>query len=115
MHRLGYVTSFRSAPHVAAKLDELATEAWDPEAADLDLRSTRELVALMNAQDATVPDAVAGAADAIAAAIDAIAGRLAGAAAGSSTSARERRAGSRSSTPPSASRRSPRPPASSPR
>ena len=44
------MTSFRPAPHVAAKLDELPTEAWDPEAADLDLRSTRELVALMNAR-----------------------------------------------------------------
>ena len=59
------------------KLDELPTEAWDPEGADLDLRSTRELVDLMNAQDATVPVAVAGAADAIATAIDAIAARLA--------------------------------------
>jgi N-acetylmuramic acid 6-phosphate etherase len=58
------------------KLDELPTEAWDPEGADLDLRSTRELVELMNAQDATVPAAVAGAAGAIAAAIDAIAARL---------------------------------------
>ena len=76
MRRLGYVTSFRPAPHVAAKLDELPTEAWDPEAADLDLRPTRDLVALMNAQDATVPDAVSGALDDIAAAIDAIASRL---------------------------------------
>jgi len=59
------------------KLDELPTEAWDPDGADLDLRSTRELVDVMNAQDATVPSAVAGAAEAIAAAIDAIAGRLA--------------------------------------
>ena len=58
------------------KLDELPTEAWDPEGADLDLRSTRELVDLMNAEDATVPVAVAGAAVAIAAAIDAIAARL---------------------------------------
>jgi N-acetylmuramic acid 6-phosphate etherase len=62
---------------VAVKLDELPTEAWDPEGADLDLRSTRELVDLMNAQDATVPVAVSGAAGAIAAAIDAIAARLA--------------------------------------
>jgi len=59
------------------KLDELPTEAWDPEGANLDLRSTRELVDLMNAQDATVPAAVAGAAGAIAATIDAIAARLA--------------------------------------
>jgi N-acetylmuramic acid 6-phosphate etherase len=71
------VTSFRPTAHVAVKLDELPTEAWDPEGADLDLRSTRELVDLMNAQDATVPAAVAGSAGAIAAAIDAIAARLA--------------------------------------
>jgi N-acetylmuramic acid 6-phosphate etherase len=71
------MTSFRPAADVAVKLDELPTEAWDPEGADLDLRSTRELVDLMNAQDAAVPAAVAGAAGAVAAAIDAIAARLA--------------------------------------
>ncbi len=57
-------------------LDELATEAWDADGADLDLRSTDELVELMNAEDASVPTAVAGATDAIAAAIDAVAARL---------------------------------------
>ena len=57
-------------------LDELATEAWNADDLDLDLRSTAELVELMNAEDASVPTAVAGAADAIAAAIDAIAARL---------------------------------------
>ena len=57
-------------------LDELATEAWNADGADLDLRSTRELVGLMNAEDARVPAAVAEAADAIAAAIDDIAARL---------------------------------------
>ena len=57
-------------------LDLLATEAWDASGADLDLRSTRELVQLMNAADATVADAVAAAGDAIAVAIDAIRGRL---------------------------------------
>jgi len=71
------VTSFRPASDVAVKLDELPTEAWDPEGADLDLRSTRELVDLMNSEDARVPVAVAGAAGAIATAIDAIAARLA--------------------------------------
>jgi N-acetylmuramic acid 6-phosphate etherase len=57
-------------------LDELPTEAWDPAAADLDLRSTQELVELMNAADETVPAAVARAAGAIAAAVDAVADRL---------------------------------------
>src|SRR5438094_2012758 len=62
---------------VTTGLDKLATEAWNADGADLDLRSTRELVELMNAEDARVPAAVAQAADAIAAAIDDIADRLA--------------------------------------
>jgi N-acetylmuramic acid 6-phosphate etherase len=45
--------------------------------ADLDLRTTRELVGLLNLEDATVAGAVAEAGDALAAAIDAIAERLA--------------------------------------
>jgi len=57
-------------------LDDLATEAWNEDGADLDLRSTRDLVDLMNAEDARVPAAVAESADAIAAAIDDVAGRL---------------------------------------
>jgi N-acetylmuramic acid 6-phosphate etherase len=60
------------------RLDELATEAWNADGADLDLRSTRELVDLMNAEDATVPAAVAAAAPTIADAIDAVAKRLHG-------------------------------------
>jgi len=44
---------------------------------DLDLHSTRELVSLLNEEDATVAGAVAHAADELAAAIDAIAARLA--------------------------------------
>jgi N-acetylmuramic acid 6-phosphate etherase len=56
--------------------DQLGTEARDAARADLDLRSTRELVDLMNAEDATVPGAVAGASAAIAALIDAIVARL---------------------------------------
>ena len=39
--------------------DQLGTEARDAGGADLDLRSTAELVELMNAEDATVPAAVA--------------------------------------------------------
>ena len=58
--------------------DQLGTEARDSEGADLDLRSTLELVELMNAEDATVPAAVATAAAAIAGLIDDVAARLAG-------------------------------------
>jgi N-acetylmuramic acid 6-phosphate etherase len=57
-------------------LGELVTEAWDPAHADLDLRSTSELVALMNEADATVAAAVARAHDALVSAIDAIAHRF---------------------------------------
>src|SRR5712691_1647480 len=46
-------------------------------APDLDLRTTRELVGLLNLEDATVAGAVAEAGDALATAIDAIAERLA--------------------------------------
>ena len=45
--------------------------------ADYDLRATLELVELMNAEDATVPAAVAAAATSIAAAVDAISDCLA--------------------------------------
>ena len=76
MHRLTIVRSPRPGARATAKLDELATEAWNPEAADLDLRSTAELVELMNAEDASVPEAVAAAGAAVASAIDAIADRL---------------------------------------
>jgi N-acetylmuramic acid 6-phosphate etherase len=60
----------------AASLDELITEARAARA-DYDRSSTAELVELMNAEDATVPAAVAAAAADIAAAIDAIVERLA--------------------------------------
>ena len=56
--------------------DQLGTEARDAAGADLDLRSTRELVELMNAEDATVPAAVAGAWAGITALIDAVVARL---------------------------------------
>ncbi|HET7514381.1 MAG TPA: N-acetylmuramic acid 6-phosphate etherase [Gaiella sp.] len=59
-------------------LDELATEGRDPAGADLDLRSTAELVRLMGEADATVPHAVASAGEALSTAIDEIAARLAG-------------------------------------
>jgi N-acetylmuramic acid 6-phosphate etherase len=53
------------------------TEAAPARFADLDLRSTRELVRLLNEEDTSVPAAVAEAGDALAAAIDAIAERMA--------------------------------------
>ena len=68
----------RRATPEAADLDGLATEAWNAAGADLDLRSTAELVALMNEEDARVPAAVGAAQDAVAAAIDAVVARLAG-------------------------------------
>jgi N-acetylmuramic acid 6-phosphate etherase len=62
----------RQAPVTEAPV----TEASRPEVTDLDLRSTRELVGLMNSEDATVPAVVAETADALAAVIDAIVERL---------------------------------------
>jgi N-acetylmuramic acid 6-phosphate etherase len=59
-----------------AILDELTTEAGSDPGADYEIRSTRELVELMNDEDAVVPAAVRAAAGDIAAAIDAIAGAL---------------------------------------
>jgi N-acetylmuramic acid 6-phosphate etherase len=53
-----------------------ATETARGDLADLDLRSTRDLVRLLNEEDATVPAAVADAGDALAAAIDAIVERM---------------------------------------
>jgi len=53
------------------------TEAAPRRFADLDLRSTRELVRLLNEEDSTVPAAVADAGDALATAIDAIVERMA--------------------------------------
>jgi N-acetylmuramic acid 6-phosphate etherase len=57
--------------------EQLGTEARDAAGADLDLRSTAELVELMNAADATVPGAVAAAAPAITALIADVTDRLA--------------------------------------
>ena len=52
------------------------TEQHRPDLADLDLRSTRELVDLINVDDQTVPPAVAAVAEPLAGAIDAIVERL---------------------------------------
>jgi N-acetylmuramic acid 6-phosphate etherase len=53
-----------------------ATETAQADLGDLDLRSTRDLVRLLNEEDATVPAAVAEAGEALAAAIDAIVERM---------------------------------------
>lgn len=62
---------------VGEALAALLTEAGRPELMEIDLAETEELVELMNADDATVPAAVAAAAPAIVAAIEAIVERLA--------------------------------------
>ncbi|WP_298805079.1 N-acetylmuramic acid 6-phosphate etherase [uncultured Pseudokineococcus sp.] len=59
-----------AAPVDAAALGRLPTEAVRPELADLDVRSTREVVALLAEADAEVPAVVAAAGDAVAAAVD---------------------------------------------
>ncbi|MFG2669023.1 N-acetylmuramic acid 6-phosphate etherase [Streptomyces sp. NPDC048387] len=60
-----------------AQLDTLTTEAFRPELAEIDRLPTLEVVRLMNAEDATVPAAVAAQLEPIAAAVDAIAERMA--------------------------------------
>jgi N-acetylmuramic acid 6-phosphate etherase len=72
----GPPTSTERLELLQASLDELATEAVGQEAADLDLRSTSELIGLMNDGDKTVPAIVRAAAPQISAAIDAIAARM---------------------------------------
>jgi N-acetylmuramic acid 6-phosphate etherase len=61
---------------LTARPQTATTEAARSDLSDLDLRSTRDLVRLLNAEDATVPAAVAEAGDALAAAIDAIVERM---------------------------------------
>lgn len=58
------------------ELDELSTEGRLPGAADLDLLSTREQVALLAREDAVAVAAVAAAGEAIATAVDAIVARM---------------------------------------
>ncbi|MCX2968823.1 MULTISPECIES: N-acetylmuramic acid 6-phosphate etherase [Streptomyces] len=59
------------------RLDALTTEAYRPELAEIDRLPTLELATLMNAEDATVPAAVAARLPQLAAAIDAAAERMA--------------------------------------
>jgi len=61
---------------LTARPQTAPTEAARADLADLDLRSARDLVRLLNKEDATVPAAVADAGDALAAAIDAIVERM---------------------------------------
>lgn len=60
-----------------AQLDTLTTEAFRPDLAGIDRLPTLEIARVMNAEDATVPSAVAGQLEAVAAAVDAIAERMA--------------------------------------
>jgi N-acetylmuramic acid 6-phosphate etherase len=56
--------------------DERLTERFNPRTAEIDRASTRDIVALLNAEDRTVAAAVAEEADAIAAVVDEVAARL---------------------------------------
>jgi N-acetylmuramic acid 6-phosphate etherase len=58
------------------ELETLTTEAFRPELAEIDRMTTLEIARTMNAEDATVPAAVAGQLPVIAAAIDGIAARM---------------------------------------
>ncbi|MEV5607910.1 N-acetylmuramic acid 6-phosphate etherase [Streptomyces sp. NPDC052225] len=60
-----------------AELATLTTEAFRPELAEIDQQSTLEIARIMNAEDASVPTAVAAQLPAIAAAIDGTAERMA--------------------------------------
>jgi N-acetylmuramic acid 6-phosphate etherase len=64
------------ASELLAAPAERITESARTDHADLDLRSSAELVSLMSAQDATVPWAVAAAGDEIAAVVDEIVERM---------------------------------------
>ncbi|MFH9979859.1 N-acetylmuramic acid 6-phosphate etherase [Streptomyces sp. NPDC017179] len=69
-----------STPHyreLRSELESLTTEAFRPELAEIDRLPTLEIARLMNAEDATVPTAVAERLPQIAAAIDAVAERMA--------------------------------------
>jgi N-acetylmuramic acid 6-phosphate etherase len=62
---------------LTTEFDALTTEAYRPDLAEIDQRSTLEIARAMNAEDAGVPAAVARVLPQIAAAIDATADRLA--------------------------------------
>lgn len=66
-----------SHARLRAQLETLTTEAFRPELAEIDRLPTLDIARTMNAEDATVPAAVAAQLPHIAAAIDAIAVRMA--------------------------------------
>ncbi|MEU6403167.1 N-acetylmuramic acid 6-phosphate etherase [Streptomyces sp. NPDC046985] len=72
------MTSTSPSRDLRAALESLTTEAFRPELAEIDRLPTLEIARLMNAEDATVPAAVAERLPQIAAAIDAVAERMAG-------------------------------------
>lgn len=69
-------TTAGDPPADAGALGRLATERTRPDLADLDTRSTRDVVAVLAAADAEVPAAVAAAGDAVAAAVDLVVERM---------------------------------------
>lgn len=70
------MTSPSNPRDLRAELETLTTEAFRPELADIDQLPTLDIARLMNAEDATVPAAVAHRLPEIAAAIDAVAQRM---------------------------------------
>jgi len=71
------MTSTSNPRDLRTELESLTTEAFRPDLADIDRLPTLDIARLMNAEDATVPAAVAHRLPAIAAAIDAVAERMA--------------------------------------
>ncbi|MDN0194171.1 N-acetylmuramic acid 6-phosphate etherase [Streptomyces sp. S.PNR 29] len=71
------MTSTSNPRDLRAELENLTTEAFRPELAEIDRLPTLEIARLMNTEDATVPAAVGRRLPEIAAAIDAVAARMA--------------------------------------
>ncbi|QIJ63347.1 N-acetylmuramic acid 6-phosphate etherase [Streptomyces sp. JB150] len=71
------MTSASDARDLQAQLEQLTTEAFRPDLAEIDRLSTLEIATLMNGEDAGVPGAVARELPRIAAAVDAVADRMA--------------------------------------
>ncbi|MEU5094084.1 N-acetylmuramic acid 6-phosphate etherase [Streptomyces sp. NPDC020996] len=71
------MTSTPDPRALRAELENLTTEAFRPDLAEIDRLPTLDIARLMNAEDATVPAAVAERLPQIAAAIDAVAERMA--------------------------------------
>ncbi|MFH9869723.1 N-acetylmuramic acid 6-phosphate etherase [Streptomyces lydicus] len=71
------MTSTADQADLRAQLDALTTEAFRPDLAEIDRRSTLDIARTMNDEDAAVPAAVAARLPEIAAAIDATAARMA--------------------------------------